>query len=55
MIDQIDLLSGSLKVKSKIKVDAITALEKTIILKIIANVKPNIIKNVRETLFSIFK
>ena len=55
MIDQADLLSGMLKVRSKIKVDAITALEKTIILKSIATVRPDIIKNVREILSSIFK
>jgi mRNA interferase MazF len=39
-IDQSDLLSGTLKVKSKIKVDAITALEKSIILKSIATKNP---------------
>lgn len=55
IIDQHNLRTGSLKTKSKIKVDAITALEKSIILKSIGTVKQNVIKKVKDILYLIIE
>jgi len=46
-LEQKDLDIGILKIKSKIKVDAFTALEKSIILKTIGRVKDEVVKKVK--------
>jgi mRNA interferase MazF len=52
-IDQNDLEMGLLKSKSKIKVDAITALEKSIFLKTIGKIKTEIMKQVKDNLLKL--
>lgn len=49
-IEQNDLETGFLKVKSKIKVDATAALEKTILLKTIGKIKTEVLDQVKDHL-----
>lgn len=52
-IEQNDLETGLLKSKSKIKVDAITALEKSIFLKTIGKIKTEVITQVKDHLLKL--
>ncbi len=52
-IEQNDLETGFLKVKSKIKVDAIMALEKTVFLKTIGKIKTEVLDQVKDHLLKL--
>lgn len=52
-IEQNDLETGFLKVKSKIKVDATAALEKTILLKTIGKIKTEVLDQVKDHLLKL--
>jgi mRNA interferase MazF len=55
LIDQEDLISGFLPVPSMIKVDKIFTLEKSLAIKSIGKIKPEIWKKVRDELFKLFE